>query len=975
MFFLCVLLFIYQILCSFHNVSIGGGGDGGGGDGGGGGDVAIYINDGVITCPDPCWIGTNCDIFNCSTTTCQMCTMFPMWSQDIFGTGGDNTSCVSDTHYPWSFDIPGDADTLGVYTSAWPSRIPTGINSTTLFLSWRINGTARIFGVFDLFEVNECTGTVKMVYDYGSFTVTIALQMSIYGDTELSLELNGMSYALLSETITTTQSVVFPVHIDVKMTFTQLVQHTIVFRWTGNFTDILFEGRLLDTVPALPTPTGNNATIKVTRPPGILATCPNSGFDPVDFFVPDVFFQPLNYGVSNRTLSDAEIGVLTNYGSALFITHTCGGLSCNSSLVCSGHGSCVAQDVCQCTDPWTGASCGIRDANCTNTNTTCPTCPTCPLTNSTCGNTTTCPTCPATNSTCPMCPLLDGPICSGGCVHGNCTEPNNCTCDTQWEGSDCGTPICENVCQNGGLCVVPDVCSCIDSWFGDICQNKTVCPNITQPITCFGFFPTNTSVCGGFGTCIELDVCVCDILHSGTTCYIPLCTQHPCSVHGNCTDVNTCTCDDYFTGDQCDIPLCENCVNGNCITGMSNTCDCDVGYENENCTQSICTSGCENGVCTSPDICTCFSGFDGFNCSINKNVTSNSCINDLNECLNKTKPECTLFCDNGGLCIFENETQFCFCANGWNGTSCTIPICQHDCDHGICSTIVPGECICEYGWTGYHCDIAQCPGGCINGECNSPSVCTCQSGWSGINCNTPICIEPCQNGGFCTSPECCKCADNFFGVACQNRTVCDNDTIIIEDVVPTCFGLFANNSNVCNGHGTCEDTDTCCCDDLFIAPLCIDVAPICPNGTANETVPVCFGIPADCDDNGHHHHGHNPNHFNLIGKGHRFHGNGYGFGHHHHNKVCNGHGVCIADDVCVCDDGFVAPTCLQNVPMCFRESALNYDRVCSGHGKCVNDDECKCSPPYFGEECECHKHGFGKKKRKHCEQNEHYWWN
>ena len=28
-------------------------------------------------------------------------------------------------------------------------------------------------------------------------------------------------------------------------------------------------------------------------------------------------------------------------------------------------------------------------------------------------------------------------ICTAGCVNGNCTEPNNCTCENGWKGVDC----------------------------------------------------------------------------------------------------------------------------------------------------------------------------------------------------------------------------------------------------------------------------------------------------------------------------------------------------------------------------------------------------------------------------------------------------------------------------------------------------------------------------------------------------------
>jgi hypothetical protein len=54
---------------------------------------------------------------------------------------------------------------------------------------------------------------------------------------------------------------------------------------------------------------------------------------------------------------------------------------------------------------------------------------------------------------------------------------------------------------------------------------------------------------------------------------------------------------------------------------------------------------------------------------------------------------------------------------------------------------------------------------------------------------------PKGNGkGNCISRENCLCQNGFSGQYCQ---------------IPSCNGISAINSNVCNGHGTCVDFDTC----------------------------------------------------------------------------------------------------------------------------------------------------------------------
>lgn len=79
---------------------------------------------------------------------------------------------------------------------------------------------------------------------------------------------------------------------------------------------------------------------------------------------------------------------------------------------CYNNGTCVAPNVCECSDGWKGYDCTI-------------------------------------------------PICSQKCLNGgNCTLPGICTCEKGWTGYDCSEPICAQECNNGGLCVAPDKCEC-----------------------------------------------------------------------------------------------------------------------------------------------------------------------------------------------------------------------------------------------------------------------------------------------------------------------------------------------------------------------------------------------------------------------------------------------------------------------------------------------------------------------------------
>lgn len=59
--------------------------------------------------------------------------------------------------------------------------------------------------------------------------------------------------------------------------------------------------------------------------------------------------------------------------------------------------------------------------------------------------------------------------CNPVCVHGNCTAPDTCECDSQWMGDLCGAPVCQEGCVNGN-CTAPNTCECDNGWAGGNCS-------------------------------------------------------------------------------------------------------------------------------------------------------------------------------------------------------------------------------------------------------------------------------------------------------------------------------------------------------------------------------------------------------------------------------------------------------------------------------------------------------------------------
>ncbi len=340
---------------------------------------------------------------------------------------------------------------------------------------------------------------------------------------------------------------------------------------------------------------------------------------------------------------------------------------------------------------------------------------------------------------------------------------------------------------------------------------------------------------------------------------------------------------------------------------------------------SECPNECSGqGTCESGS-CICDAGWDGSDCSI---------------------PICEMPCQNGGSCTAPNS---CECAAGWEGGDCSVPICTDPCQNGTCTS--PDTCLCLPGWGGPVCEDAICDPPCVNGDCTLPNSCSCQPGWNGTDCSVPICGEPCEHGA-CTAPDTCSCDAGWDGPTCSDP-VC----------APSCV------------NGACTAPNECECDPGWQGPICTNPIcfPTCVNGTCSApntcdcaagwtgndcTTPVCVpecvngtcSAPGTCDcDSGW-------------------------TGPTCSERVCSPacvNGTCTAPDVCTCDSGWDGSAC--DVPVCeppcvngtcTGPNSCDCDSGWSGsdcatpvctpscvNGECVAPDECDCDPGWQGPNC------------------------
>ena len=135
---------------------------------------------------------------------------------------------------------------------------------------------------------------------------------------------------------------------------------------------------------------------------------------------------------------------------------------------------------------------------------------------------------------------------------------------------------------------------------------------------------------------------------------------------------------------------------------------------------AACPNHCSGrGTCGSDDVCSCYSRYQGPDCSERKCKMSIAWVDG-----EVAAPHAYAECANRGVC--DRESGECVCQDGFDGAGCQRLKCPNDCSgHGTCEYI--GElgtyassnwdatkiqgCKCDGGWEGYDCSERMCPRG------------------------------------------------------------------------------------------------------------------------------------------------------------------------------------------------------------------------------------------------------------------------
>mmetsp|Transcript_2941 Transcript_2941/g.4288 ORF Transcript_2941/g.4288 Transcript_2941/m.4288 type:complete len:1320 (+) Transcript_2941:163-4122(+) len=670
----------------------------------------------------------------------------------------------------------------------------------------------------------------------------------------------------------------------------------------------------------------------------------------------------------------------------IFLTETiyaavsCFGFSDGNPAVCSSHGTCVAENNCECVAGYGSNDCSLF-------------------------------TCDG---------IQEG--AAGVCNNrGTCSGPNSCTCNvpSDYGGSFCQYPKCNGilsssstVCNGRGTCTAPDTCDCLNDYPGNPNgHDGTFCENIYCNSKPAGGPTTCTSVSNGacvFNSDTKLNECQCTanyVSGDNKECEVPLCNAIPatslsvCNGHGTCTSPNTCSCNSGYGGTYCGTVQCDG-----------------VNFDDP----SVCNS---RGNCTHPNVCSCIEGW---------RVSDIIC--DIKQCHGKDQGDVNLCYGHGQCNPANNAPNQCVCDMGYSGLECADYTCNGTLatSPNVCNSL--GDCVgvdtcdCKIGVIGQFCEAPTCYGilgntsevcSNRNGECIDTNNCKCPdrpnepgvSQYEGSQCETPYCFNVlatnntvCSQRGNCTKFNKCICETNYEGVNCE---------------LTKCNGIFSNEPTVCGGHGTCVDHDVCECNSNYkkaspfacTIPLCEGLENGDPNvchgrGTctagdmctctvdgwfgANCSIPGCFNRSASCSEHGDCNPTHNGcicdtgytgdiceiwscnnipytsdtvcNYKNgscsSLNQCDCFSSNWTGancelpscFGVANQDAlVCNGNGTCVSKDNCSCHTnvGYLNSACTN--PGCFGK--VNVGDVCSGHGECIGHDSCKCDYGYTGAEC------------------------
>ena len=175
------------------------------------------------------------------------------------------------------------------------------------------------------------------------------------------------------------------------------------------------------------------------------------------------------------------------------------------------------------------------------------------------------------------------------------------------------------------------MCTCVNGWAGSNCD-----------IRMLGIYSVQS-----INICVKKAIC-----------------SQSCGTNQECTSPNTCTCESGWTGLSCSKGICTK------------ICIMHIMSDYPGIPAAICNS-C-NGInqqCLIPGVCTCVEGWTGPKCEIGMLIETMICMQFEYSCLTFSTVICAQSCGTNKEC---SSPDTCTCVSGWTGADCLTGINPHD---------------------------------------------------------------------------------------------------------------------------------------------------------------------------------------------------------------------------------------------------------------------------------------------------------
>ena len=488
------------------------------------------------------------------------------------------------------------------------------------------------------------------------------------------------------------------------------------------------------------------------------------------------------------------------------------------------------------------------------------------------------------------CSLGGGEVNCGGsnscklfaCTSGGCVAPN------ANQGTQCIVPSCSNgtltqakTCDGGGNCSEGGTASACPGNYA--CLNGEQCRTICSlPTDCTDGYYCQTGACiakkQNGQTCNSSGQCGSNWCSNGYCCGEGLVC---CAGTSDCNDANVCTTDTCQNSACVFADNTSTCTAGSCA-GLTYTLP-------KTCSSGSCSGGGGTDNCSGVDPCKAYSCTES-GCSVQNQPAGIQCMPSTCSGQELTTAK---QCNPGGLCSEGGVTADCpgnyLCSTS---TTCRTSCSEHaHCVDGYychpsatCQLKRPDgdTCSSDQGCQSDYCNNSICCSGgdcCTNSvPCNDGNQCTTDScsnfSCSNVNNNLQCTASSC-NGltwtapKFCTGGSCtaggtqasCGGSNECLQYTCANQAGCGTIPKEEGEVCDsaTCSGTLFTPASICNGNGSCVDSNPVQCDNGEVcdgAETCDAVAGcqagnpnevfVCGDGTCNPTCETSTSCSTDC---------------------------------------------------------------------------------------------------------------------------------